>query len=202
MFLCAALASVERMGDKRDLLAPSGHTTTGQAFHLLTDGALAGDWLLDPCTSSVELETRSMWGLVPVKGVFHEISGKGTISADGAISGFLTVTAASVDTNNAWRDKHLRSPDFLDSRNRPNITFAVEAVRPFASHLVITGALTVRDCTKRVSFDATVRLDGSDAIRVDTTVHINRSDFGLTWNWLGMASSDNTISVHAVFIRR
>ena len=35
-----------------------------------------------------------------------------------------------------------------------------------------------------------------------TKVRVNRSDFGLTWNWLGMVSTTSTLTVHAVFTRR
>jgi hypothetical protein len=47
-----------------------------------------------------------MWGLAPVKGVFREVSGNGTVSPDGEVSGTVTVTAASIDTKNTRRDTH------------------------------------------------------------------------------------------------
>ena len=81
--------------------APSGQTT---AAAMLTDGDLVGEWVLDPRKSSIRLKTRSMWGLAPVKGVFREVSGNGTISSDGQVSGTVTVAAASIDTKNARRD--------------------------------------------------------------------------------------------------
>jgi polyisoprenoid-binding protein YceI len=51
-------------------------------------------------------------GLVPVNGVFREVSENGAVSADGEVSGTVTVAAASIDTNNTRRDAHLRSADF------------------------------------------------------------------------------------------
>jgi polyisoprenoid-binding protein YceI len=52
-----------------------------------------------------------------------------------------------------------------------------------------------------VSFDATVTsVDGE--VWLDGEIPVNRTDFGLTWNWLGIASMDNTIVVHAVFTRQ
>jgi len=47
---------------------------------LLTAGALTGEWVLDPRTSSIRLKSRSMWGLAPVNGVFREVSGNGTVT--------------------------------------------------------------------------------------------------------------------------
>lgn len=49
------------------------------ALAALGDGRLAGSWSLDPARSQVRLATKSMWGLVPVKGVFAQVSGSGTV---------------------------------------------------------------------------------------------------------------------------
>jgi polyisoprenoid-binding protein YceI len=91
---------------------PSGQMTAPSVQALRTDGALAGEWALDPRKSSIRLKSRSMWGLVPVNGVFREVSGNGTVSPDGEVSGTVTVAAASIDTKNTRRDTHLRSADF------------------------------------------------------------------------------------------
>jgi polyisoprenoid-binding protein YceI len=79
--------------------APSGQMTAPPVQALLTGGALAGEWLLDPRKSSIRLKTKIM-GLVPVKGVFREVSGNGTVSADGKVSGTVPVAAASIDSSN------------------------------------------------------------------------------------------------------
>src|SRR5579875_3384674 len=97
--------------------------TAPSPAELLKNGALAGAWALDSQRSSIRLKTRTMWGLVPVKGVFRQVSGTCEISPAGEAAGTLTVAAASVDTNNARRDKHLRSADFFDSDNHPDIIF-------------------------------------------------------------------------------
>ncbi len=70
---------------------------------------LAGTWVLDPARSTVRLRSKSMWGLVPVKGSFGTVSGEGTVSPAGEVSGTVTVDAASVDTKMGKRDQHLRS---------------------------------------------------------------------------------------------
>jgi polyisoprenoid-binding protein YceI len=67
--------------------APSGQRIAPVMQTLLKDGAPAGAWVLDPRQSSIRLKTRSMWGLAPVKGVFREISGTGTVCPDGQVSG-------------------------------------------------------------------------------------------------------------------
>src|SRR6266487_3040382 len=72
---------------------------------LVQDGTLAGEWVLDPGRSSIRLKTRAL-GL-PVKGVFGEIGGYGTVSADGEVSGTIAVAVASIDTGNSKRDTDL-----------------------------------------------------------------------------------------------
>jgi polyisoprenoid-binding protein YceI len=169
---------------------------------LLKDGALAGEWVLDPRQSSIRLKSRSIWGLAPVNGVFREVSGTGAVSPDGEASGTVTVAAASIDTKNTRRDTHLRSTDFFDSANNPDITFTADRIQPSGQGVAVTGALTVRGSTRPLSFHAAASVQGDGEIRLDTKVHINRADFGLTWNQMGMASMNNSLTIHAVFTRR
>jgi polyisoprenoid-binding protein YceI len=182
--------------------APSGHMAAPGLQALLADGTLAGAWVLDPRTSIIRLTSRSMGGLVRVNGVFREVSGNGTIFPDGEFSGTLTVAAASIDTKSARRDTHLRSADFFDSGSHPDITFALEAIRPSGQGAAVTGALTVRDRTRPLSFDAAASVRDNGEVGLDAEVIINRADFGLTWNQLGLASMNNTLTIHATFIRR
>jgi polyisoprenoid-binding protein YceI len=181
--------------------APSGQMTAPALQALLKDGALTGEWVLDPRKSSIRLKSRSM-GLIPVNGVFREVSGNGTVSPDGEASGTVTVAAASIDTNNTRRDTHLRSADFFDSGNNPDITFTADGIRPSGQGVAVTGALTVRDRTRSLSFDAAASVQGDGEIWLDAEVYIDRADFGLTWNLLGMVSMNNTLTIHAVFTRR
>ena len=182
--------------------APSGQMTAPALQALLKDRALAGEWVLDPRRSSIGLKSRSMWGVAPVKGVFREVSGHGTVSPDGEVSGTVTVAAASIDTNNTRRDTHLRSADFFDSDNNPDITFTADDIRPSGRAVAVTGTLTVRDRTRLLSFDAVASVPGDGEVWLDAEVHINRADFGLTWNQMGMASMNNTLTIHAVFTRQ
>jgi polyisoprenoid-binding protein YceI len=143
-----------------------------------------------------------MWGLAPVNGVFRKVSGNGTVCADGAVSGTVTVAAASIETKNTRRDTHLRSADFFDSGNYPDITFTADGIRPSGQGVAVTGTLTVRDCTRPLSFDAAASVQGDGEIWLDAEVRINRAGFGLTWNRMGMASMHSTLTIHAVFTRR
>jgi polyisoprenoid-binding protein YceI len=141
-----------------------------------------------------------MWGLATVKGVFRQVGGNGAVTAAGEVSGTITAAAASIDTNNKRRDEHLRSADFFDADNYPDITFHVDGIRPSGESATVAGGLTVRTATKKISFDVRVSAPDSE-VWLDAEVQINRADFGLMWNQMGMASMENTITIHAVFIR-
>jgi polyisoprenoid-binding protein YceI len=183
-------------------MSQSGQIAPSALQELLRDGKLAGSWALDAARSEIGLKSKSMWGMMPVNGVFREVTGSGTVSAAGDVTGTITVAAKSLDTKNKKRDDHLRSADFFDVANTPDITFAAEQVTPSGEGVTVTGALTVRDRTRPVSFAA--RVSGSDGAQVelDGEIEVNRGDFGLTWNKLGMTSMNNTITVHAVFTKQ
>jgi polyisoprenoid-binding protein YceI len=173
-------------------------STTVQA--LLQDGKLAGSWTLDATRSEVRLETRHTWGLRPLHGVFRQVAGNGTVTTAGDVSGVVTVAAESIDTKNSIRDRHLRSADFFDVAAHPDLTFAVDGVAPADGGVRVTGRLTIRGRTRPASFDVTVSAT-DDEVRLDGKLQVNRADFGLTWNRMGIASMDNTIVVRAVFTR-
>lgn len=181
-------------------MAPSGELTSSAIRSLLQDGKLVGSWTLDAARSEVRLKSRTL-GIVPVKGVFREITGNGTVSAAGDVTGTITVAAGSVDTKNTKRDEHLRSADFFDVAHHPDITVAVDSIRPGNEGAGVTGSLTVRGRTRPVSFDAKVSGPDGEAW-LDGEVQVNRADFGLTWNRMGLTSMHNTITVHAVFTRQ
>jgi polyisoprenoid-binding protein YceI len=182
--------------------APSGHTTTPPVGALLAGGALAGHWVLDPGQSSIQLKSHVLGGLIRVTGVFSEVSGNGTVAPDGQVSGTLTVAAASIDTKNPKRDTHLRSADFFDTGNTPDIIFTATGIRPSGQGADVTGTLTVRDQTQPLSFPAGVAVQRDGDVWLDAVLHINRTDFGLTWNFLGMVAKDSALTIRAVFTRR
>jgi polyisoprenoid-binding protein YceI len=167
---------------------------------LIKDGTLTGSWTVDPARSQVKLETRHTWGLLPVHGVFSQVSGAGTVSDTGEVSGTLTVAAGSVDTKNKRRDSDLRSAKAFDVTNHPDISYTVDGMQPAGAGVRVTGSLTVHGTTRPLAFDATVSATGGE-VQFDAEVPVNRADFGLTYSPLGMAAMKNTIAIHAVFTR-
>jgi polyisoprenoid-binding protein YceI len=67
---------------------------------------------------------------------------------------------------------------------------------------MVTGMLTVRGRTRPLAFDAAASARRDGGIRLDAEVRVNRADFGLTWNRMGMVAMSNTLIIHAVFTRR
>jgi len=168
---------------------------------LLADGKLAGSWTLDGARSSVGLRTKSVWGLAKVKGVFGQVAGEAMISAAGEATGTIRVAAASIDTGVKKRDDHLRSADFFDAAKYPDVTFAATSVTLSGESVTASGTLTVRDQTRPVTLSGTVAAHSHDEISLDAELPVNRGEYGLTFNQLGMMSLDNIITVHAVFAR-
>jgi polyisoprenoid-binding protein YceI len=123
-----------------------------------------------------------------VKGKFKEFAGSLTIAEDGTASATGTVQVASVDTNEAQRDEHLRSPDFFDAASHEQITFSSTEITAVDDETFkITGDITIHGITKPITLEAV--FEGSDQdpwgnTRVGLTVtgQINRSDFEMKFN--------------------
>ena len=89
---------------------------------VLADPATTGNWTLVPDRSSIRFGSKTLWGLVPVNGRFTDITGEGSVAADGAVSGHLRIGVASMKTGIGKRDEHLQSADFFDTGHFPEIT--------------------------------------------------------------------------------
>ena len=183
------------------MASPVGSSTDSSLRGRESIAALTGRWALDPVRSTVRLRARSVWGLVGVRGEFKQVSGAGVVSATGEVSGSFTVVAASIDTKNHKRDSHLRSADFLDSDTFPHILFSVERLSWSSDGAALEGTLRARDKTRALKLPVVVRALGNDAVQLDAAAVIDRADFGMTRNPLGMASRKNAIAAQAVFTR-
>jgi polyisoprenoid-binding protein YceI len=162
-----------------------------------------GKWALDPKQSSVSFLQKTMWGLVPVKGVFGIVSGAGEIGADGSISGLIEVNAGSVNTKNKKRDVHLRSADFFDVAKYAVITYQVtgaSVVEP-GSTVALDGELSVAGQQRPLALVADVTDGGADVVTLSVTFPIERADYGLTWNKMGAMRGPTKMTIRAVFTR-
>jgi len=167
----------------------------------LSDGSLAGTWRLDGAHSTVGLRSKTVLGLVPVKGKFAQVSGEGVISPASLVSGSIRVASASVETKNKKRDAHLRSAEFFNSDAHPDITFAVDHVEVTSEGASAVGTLEVAGRKRPLEVPVSATVSGGGTVELYAEIEVNRRDFGLTWNRLGVVSMNNTITVHAVFTR-
>lgn len=99
----------------------------------------------------------------------------------------FTIDASSIDTGNEDRDKHLRSADFLDVENHPNLTFKSTKVEKSDDGMVVTGDLTMRGVTREVSFPfekigPITDPFGMQRIGVEASLTVDRRDWGLEWS--------------------
>ncbi|HOF37350.1 MAG: YceI family protein [Actinomycetales bacterium] len=146
-------------------------------------GLTAGTWTVDPTHAEVGFVARHLM-VAKVRGRFTEVSGTVEVGETLAETSVRAVaSAASVSTNQADRDGHLRSADFFDVETYPELTFVSTSV----SSDSMIGDLTIKGVTRSVTFDLEfdgVQADpwGNTKAGFTATTAINRSDWGLTWN--------------------
>ena len=147
----------------------------------------AGTWAADPSHSDAGFTVRHA-GIAKVRGAVAITEATITIGADLTASGVTaTLDAASIDTRDAVRDAHLKSPDFFDVEAFPVWTFASTSVAGSDAEGVVTGDLTIHGVTRQVTlateFNGTA-VDPYGNLRAgfSASTEISRKDFGLTWN--------------------
>ena len=159
-------------------------------------------WAIDPVHSNVEFAVRHLM-ITTVKGRFADV--RGTVVLDDerpdASSADITIGVASIDTREAQRDAHLKSPDFFDAETYPTITFRSRTVRDYTpGGFTLVGDLTIHGTTREVALEVTAEGRspdpwGGQRAGFTATTRIKRSEFGLTWNQLletgGLAVSDD-----------
>ena len=158
---------------------------------------LAGTWQLDSRRSSVQFVTPHFWGLVSVKGHFEKYEGRLDLSTQPAIE--LTIDAASVQTGNRRRDRHLRSTDFFDAENCPRVRFISESVVPEDGRLRVRGRLVARDQSIPLELDAQIRhVGGEPTIEAATTAaHL---ELGMTYSPLKMIPPRSELRVEGYLV--
>jgi polyisoprenoid-binding protein YceI len=147
-----------------------------------------GTWAVDPAHSKVGFAVKHM-GIATVRGEFTEFEGALEIGADLATAkAYGTVKIQSVDTSEAQRDEHLRSADFFDAAQYPELAFEstqIEALDDEAFR--ITGNLTLRGVTNEVVLHADVQgtdIDpwGNERVGLEITGELSRGDYGMKFN--------------------
>jgi polyisoprenoid-binding protein YceI len=169
---------------------------------LLNDPDTAGVWNLVPDRSAVAFKIRNLWGLIPVKGRFTEVSGDGQVTAKGAVFGRLDIRTASLRTGIGKRDEHLKSADFFDVERFPDISVVVTAVQPTTGNGAdLRAAFTIKGVEAALPLPARITVLGDGSVRISAETSIELARFDLGWNRLGMIAKTATASADAVFVR-
>ncbi|KJS61268.1 YceI family protein [Streptomyces rubellomurinus] len=150
---------------------------------------LSGDWAIDTMHSEVGFSVRHAM-VTNVKGRFTEYDGK--LHLDGAApansSAELVIKVASIDTNQAQRDEHLRTGDFFAADSYPEIRFRSTSVERLNGDTYrMHGDLTIKDATRPVVLDLEYTGSATDAygaerVGFEGTAVVDRTEFGLTYN--------------------
>ena len=150
---------------------------------------IAGSYSIDPAHTRLGFVARHAM-VTKVRGAFTEVSGTAHIdtATPSKSSVSITIVANSITTGQQQRDDHLRSGDFFDSEQFPEITFDSTSVDwEGGDEWTITGDLTIKGVTRPVCvpFEHTgSALDPFGNLRVgfEGAAVIHRKDWGLTWN--------------------
>lgn len=150
------------------------------------EAKLQGPWHVDPSAGRLQFKVKTFWGLLTVKGTFDTYEGTLNIDGRGTASGELVVSVDSLDTKNAKRDEHLRSPDFFHNELHPTVRFVVDAFNTAPGAQEITGELYVGGKIARLHLPLELSPAGDGHLRLKASGAVSREDVGMLWNKAGM----------------
>ena len=147
-----------------------------------------GTWTADTAHSTIGFSVKHL-GIATVRGSFGEFEGTLEIGDDlssAKVKGSAKVD--SIDTSEPQRDAHLKSADFFDAENHPELTFESTSVREIDGETFeITGDLTMHGVTKPVTLKAEVQGTetdpwGNERVGLEITGKLERSDWNMKFN--------------------
>jgi polyisoprenoid-binding protein YceI len=150
-------------------------------------GYVAGTWDIDPMHTEIGFSVRHLM-VSKVRGRFTRFEGSFVTAPDPAgSSASATIDMASIDTNNPTRDDDLRSKNFFEVDQYPQMTYRSTGVRIDGEQFVLDGELTAHGVTREVALRVEVNGFGADPYGnqrcgFTATGALNRSDFGMTFN--------------------
>lgn len=146
-------------------------------------------WQFDPAHSEIRFKVRHMM-VSNVSGEFKKFDIKLETNGDDftTAKAYFSADVGSISTKVDQRDNHLKSEDFFDAKNHPNLTFeSTRITRKSDTEYTMEGNLTIRNITKPVTFNVEnfgVVKDpyGNHRAGFEITGKIKRLDFGLKYN--------------------
>jgi polyisoprenoid-binding protein YceI len=171
-------------------------TTTQQ--RTTAEAVKTSRWRIDPARSSVEFGVPTFWGRATVTGHFGRYNGTLDLERTPAIE--LTIDADSLDTNNKLRDKHLRSRDFFDTENHPQVRFVSDSATLDGEHLKVRGRLYASGKSVPLEIDARLRRAG-DELQLEVRTNADHRELGMTHSTLGMIRTPSELTVRGRLVR-
>ena len=144
----------------------------------------ASRYQLDAVHSTVGFAMKRML-FSTVRGKFNDVRATAEIHEQtGSLSSMnAEISVASVDTDNAKRDGHLRSDDFFNAERYPTITFKSTSITPEANGSYrVDGILTIRDVSKPITLEGEMLGMMPGRVAFEAAGRINRQDFNVAWN--------------------
>jgi len=163
-------------------------------------------WLIDPAHSEVQFKVKHLM-ITTVTGDFRKFDLQVETEEDDFARTSSVVFSAdvnSVDTNNAQRDAHIKSPDFFAAEEFPQIKFIGKKVEKKGNEYELIGDLTIRDVTRTVSLDVEftgIVTDPYGQTKAGFTVDakVKRKDYHLMWDAVtdaGQVVASNDVRIH------
>jgi polyisoprenoid-binding protein YceI len=151
-------------------------TTATVAHTQIPTGTLS----VDRTRSTVGFAVKHL-GVVPVRGVFREFEGTIEIDTDvRSARAYGSVRAGSLDTKQKKRDEHLRSADFFDATNHPEIRFESTRIEPMAGQtLRIVGELELHGVTRETQLDVDIVGAHENRLTLSARATLSRRDYGM-----------------------
>ncbi|MGW1890429.1 YceI family protein [Streptomyces sp. NPDC002004] len=190
------------------LVTAGGRAEVGQVVLARQGGSELpppGPWTIDPAHSAVGAVAQHL-GISSVHGRFTDFGGRIEIAADDVEKSRVeaVIRAASIDTGNGMRDRHLTSPDFLDVERYPEITYRSTGIGPAgADRWTVHGELGMHGVVRDVDLDLSYLGTGPDpwgGVRAAfrATAELRREDFAMNYNQVvqaGISAIGTTLKV-------
>lgn len=162
--------------------------------------AQTGKYVIDGSHSSVVFSIQHL-GISKTRGTFRKLNGKFSLDTKKAANNAFEVSldVASIDTNDAKRDEHLRSADFFNAKQFPEITFKATKIEQTADELKLTGDFTMHGVTKKVTLPFKKGGEANDPYGNSRAgfsgeFTLKRSDFGMK-TMLGPVGDEVSIEI-------
>jgi polyisoprenoid-binding protein YceI len=167
-------------------LFKSGALALGLALLSVPAVSNAEVWDVDTSHSTLGFSVKHLM-VSNTRGSFKKWSGTVDVDAKDPTKSKIDITAdiASIDTDDAKRDEHLRAPDFFEAAKYPTLTFKSTKIVKAGKGYKVTGDLTIKDVTKSVTFNiegptkAVKDPWGGERMGLSVSGTINRDDFNV-----------------------